>query len=145
MKSDRGWYLQHNDKWSVFFADNEDTAEFWELEEQYPNDPYEPNFPILLDDWHAAKMFIQQYIDNDLPDDENLIIVTKNGTRIYPEYASTKEFKKALMPFTEKHFAFMIYTDAGGYTMFWFNGWDGLLGLQEYTNWFDLDFYTDWI
>lgn len=58
------------------------------------------------------------------------------------DYSDLRDFKKAISPVNEKHFLFVIYEDVG-YTWFWVNGWQGLLALQQSTNWFDMTLYDD--
>ena len=135
------WAFQRGKDIDVMFAYNKDTLPYWELEEQYPNES--GNFPSMLT-WHDIKLRITDIIDNGFGDEEYALICTKSGSVIDTSYFdSAKEFNKATRPFTEKHFSFIIFRDYGGYEYFWFNGWDGFLKLQEYTNWFDMDLYDD--
>lgn len=145
---------QIGNDFNLLFAENEDTESWYELAEEEsinprPDDKYYPIFPVRVS-WSELKSYYEQLIDNwkyygEQDDDITVTFCTKAGKIINSDYfTDLRDFKKAVAPVSEKHFLFAIYHEVG-YIQFWVNGWDGLLALQQYTNWFDLTLYEDWL
>ena len=114
------------------------------------NEEENPEFPGWVEDFDGFLFYIMDFIDNweysgvQFPD-SSLTLITKSGQVINSDhYYDYKDFIQAVKPFTENHFAAAIFNDIGE-EYFWVNGWSGYLVLQEYTGWFDMDIYTDWI
>lgn len=140
--------VQRGKDFDVVFANNLNTETYWDMQNDAEQDA--DVFPMWVEDWYGFLWFAQDYLDNWKNDgirftDGNLTLITKSGTIISSDYfESATDFAKALRPFNPNHFAAAIYNEYG-YEYFWVNGWDGYQALQEYTGWFDMDIYYDWI
>ena len=148
--------FQRGKDFDLVFAENVNTETYWDTQrdidenpQSYANDTTGV-FPMWCETWKSFLWQAQDYLLNwedgsGRFDDERLTFITKDGRVIDSEdYETAKEFYEALKPFSEKHFAAALF-NSFGYEYFWVNGWDGVMALQEYTGWFDLDIYYDWI
>lgn len=138
-------YLQNGKYWTVLFARNENTESFFE----------DNWFPYMRDEYKDLRGWMRDHIDNgffygSFDQDSVLTIGFKNRSVLVLDEGTepTREIQRKVTPLiaadTKKKPLFVIYDNAYD-TMFWFDGWDGLLALQEYTGWFDLTIYEDWL
>lgn len=128
---------------TVIFANNLDTEMFFE----------EDFFPGLVDDssdilkWFSDAVDNARYYGDWNADDDHYHFGFKNGkvVNIEPGFPTANVRKNV---FSEKNLLFVIW-DNSAETVFWINGEEGLLALQQYTNWFDLqnmkELEWDWI
>lgn len=107
-------------------------------------------YPKWIEDFDGFLFMIMDFWDNWHDDgiafeDSFLTLITKDGKYISSnDYFDFKDFYNAIKPFTKNHFAAAIYSEVGE-DYFWVNGWDGYQSLQQYTGWFDMDIYYQWI
>ena len=121
--------------------------EYNEQGDAYVDDDFYPKWVEEFDGflWYIMDFWDNWKTDNARDDDSDLTFITKDGKYISAyNFYDFKDFYNAIKPFTEKHFAAAIYSEYGE-DYFWVNGWDGYLKLAEYTGWFDMDIYDDWI
>lgn len=133
--------VQHGKNFDVWFnMDRTDinVANFWE----------EDYFPALQEDLHTLQLLLQDYIENaiqfgEYDVDQMFNIMLSNGTLIDVSMIDPKEAKKR---FLTKSFSpiFIVWSNAFD-IQFYVKDFNSLWKLQEYTGWFDLDIYDDWI
>lgn len=131
------------------FADNINTEMYFETYNDLQDDDAEI-FPGWIEDWNGFLWYCEDYLLNweyygQAWEDSSLTLIAKNGQVFYSDrYEKLSDFMKAVRPFNKNHFAAAIMNN-DGFEYFWINGWDGLQKLQEYTGWFDMEIYYDWI
>lgn len=133
-------FIQTKD-FDLLFAYNENTSYFYEN-----ND-----FPEYERDLRSLKWQLEDFVDNakyfgEFDPDKSFVIGLKNGAIVHVENENPQTILRTIKPsFVEQgKYSFIVYNDVG-YLSFWFNGMDGLQQLQEYTGWFDMDLYEDWL
>lgn len=136
--------FQRGDEIDVLFDQNENTEAFFENDE----------FPKLLrrKDLRLFGVGFEDFVDNakwggDYNPDEFWTVALKNGT-VYEvdSLAPNEVYRKIKKDAIKTGNVLWVLQDGGWGSEFWFNGWEGLLSLQQYTGWFDMSLYDDsWI
>ena len=129
---------QHGKRFDIYFADNENTEQFWDIN----------YFPLLVEDYDDIRAYLRDYIENgewfgEYNEDEKFAVLTSGGEYINVETLDPKVAHKKLLNKLVKP-QFVIW-DTPFDTQFYVRDFEALKKLQEYTGWFDMDIYYDWI
>lgn len=132
-------HYQSYPDFDILFALNDATESFYETD----------YFPARIESLRYMDLALQDHLENckqfgDYGDDDYFTVCTKSGLIYDVNSMTPAEFGRRIKRPFDKTLLFILYEN-GADTEFWVNGFEGLEALQQYTGWFDMDIYTDWI